>query len=108
MFTGGAFSAAFLTSSVFFALSSSLIQVYVSYDYGYSFKKISEKLNFGVGNSSDAVIAQFYHSPADNKRVRKRCPTRCDFLGLDSIRDDCSAKGGLAEGLPCHVFAPWQ
>ncbi|XP_021561582.1 sortilin-related receptor-like, partial [Carlito syrichta] len=42
--------------------------VYVSYDYGKSFKKISEKLNFGVGNSSEAVIAQFYHSPADNKR----------------------------------------
>lgn len=66
----------------------------MSYDYGKSFKKISEKLNFGVGNSSEAVIAQFYHSPADNKRVRKRCPTRCDSLGLDSIRDDCSAKGG--------------
>nr|XP_060463732.1 sortilin-related receptor [Panthera onca] len=42
--------------------------VYVSYDYGKSFKKISEKLNFGMGNSSEAVIAQFYHSPADNKR----------------------------------------
>nr|XP_020038653.1 sortilin-related receptor-like [Castor canadensis] len=42
--------------------------VYVSYDYGKSFDKISKKLNFGVGNSSEAVIAQFYHSPADNKR----------------------------------------
>lgn len=42
--------------------------VYVSYDYGKSFQKISGKLNFGVGNDSDAVIAQFYHSPADNKR----------------------------------------
>uniref|UniRef100_A0A452SQB1 Sortilin-related receptor n=1 Tax=Ursus americanus TaxID=9643 RepID=A0A452SQB1_URSAM len=42
--------------------------VYVSYDYGKSFKRISEKLSFGVGNSSEAVIAQFYHSPADNKR----------------------------------------
>lgn len=42
--------------------------VYVSYDYGRSFKRISEKLNFGTGNSSEAVIAQFYHSPADNKR----------------------------------------
>ncbi|XP_004389058.1 sortilin-related receptor isoform X1 [Trichechus manatus latirostris] len=42
--------------------------VYVSYDYGKSFKKISEKLNFGVGNNSESVIAQFYHSPADNKR----------------------------------------
>jgi len=42
--------------------------VYVSYDYGKSFKRISEKLSFGLGNSSEAVIAQFYHSPADNKR----------------------------------------
>ncbi|XP_043847881.1 sortilin-related receptor [Dromiciops gliroides] len=42
--------------------------VYVSYDYGKSFQKISEKFNFGVGNNSEAVIAQFYHSPADNKR----------------------------------------
>ncbi|XP_036268500.1 sortilin-related receptor isoform X1 [Pipistrellus kuhlii] len=42
--------------------------VYVSYDYGKSFQKISERLNFGAGNSSEAVIAQFYHSPADNRR----------------------------------------
>ncbi|KAF3823676.1 hypothetical protein GH733_007144 [Mirounga leonina] len=42
--------------------------VYVSYDYGKSFKRISEKLSFGLGNSSEAVIAQFYHSPVDNKR----------------------------------------
>ncbi|KAM5310926.1 sortilin-related receptor isoform 1-T6 [Glossophaga mutica] len=42
--------------------------VYVSYDYGKSFQKISEKFNFGAGNDSEAVIAQFYHSPADNKR----------------------------------------
>lgn len=46
------------------------LQVYVSYDYGKSFRKISEQLNFGPGNSSEAVIAQFYHSPVDNKRVR--------------------------------------
>uniref|UniRef100_A0A5F9DAM4 Sortilin-related receptor n=1 Tax=Oryctolagus cuniculus TaxID=9986 RepID=A0A5F9DAM4_RABIT len=42
--------------------------VYVSYDYGKSFNKISEKLNFGAGNNTEAVVAQFYHSPADNKR----------------------------------------
>lgn len=48
--------------------------MYVSYDYGRSFKRISEKLNFGEGNSSEAVIAQFYHSPADNKRVRMSPP----------------------------------
>lgn len=46
------------------------LQVYVSYDYGKSFKKISEKFSFGEGNSSEVAIAQFYHSPADNKRVR--------------------------------------
>lgn len=50
---------------------ASLSQVYVSYDYGKSFQKISEKLNFGAGNGSEAVIAQFYHSPADNRRVRR-------------------------------------
>lgn len=64
-----ALSAAFLTNS--FSLPSSLSQVYVSYDYGKSFQKISEKLNFGAGDSSEAVIAQFYHSPADNRRVRR-------------------------------------
>uniref|UniRef100_A0A8C5JAQ0 Sortilin-related receptor n=1 Tax=Junco hyemalis TaxID=40217 RepID=A0A8C5JAQ0_JUNHY len=43
-------------------------QVYVSYDYGKSFKKISERFSFDGGNSSEVAIAQFYHSPADNKR----------------------------------------
>uniref|UniRef100_A0A8C4YG54 Sortilin-related receptor n=1 Tax=Gopherus evgoodei TaxID=1825980 RepID=A0A8C4YG54_9SAUR len=42
--------------------------VYVSYDYGKMFKKISEKFSFGAGNTSDVAISQFYHSPADNKR----------------------------------------
>ncbi|XP_051668172.1 sortilin-related receptor isoform X3 [Manacus candei] len=42
--------------------------VYVSYDYGKSFKKISERFSFEGGNSSEVAIAQFYHSPADNKR----------------------------------------
>ncbi|NWR24900.1 SORL protein, partial [Emberiza fucata] len=42
--------------------------VYVSYDYGKSFKKISERFSFDGGNSSEVAIAQFYHSPADNKR----------------------------------------
>lgn len=48
------------------------MQVYVSYDYGKSFKKISERFSFSGGNSSEVAIAQFYHSPADNKRVRMR------------------------------------
>lgn len=43
----------------------------MSYDYGKSFKKISEKFSFGGENSSEVAIAQFYHSPADNKRVRR-------------------------------------
>uniref|UniRef100_A0A8U8CAY6 Sortilin-related receptor n=1 Tax=Geospiza parvula TaxID=87175 RepID=A0A8U8CAY6_GEOPR len=47
---------------------ASLSQVYVSYDYGKSFKKISERFSFDGGNSSEVAIAQFYHSPADNKR----------------------------------------
>ncbi|KAF2976922.1 hypothetical protein EK904_014077, partial [Melospiza melodia maxima] len=47
---------------------ASPLQVYVSYDYGKSFKKISERFSFDGGNSSEVAIAQFYHSPADNKR----------------------------------------
>lgn len=54
-----------------------MLQVYVSYDYGKSFNRISGKLNFGVGNSSEAVISQFYHSPADNKRVRRLSLEHC-------------------------------
>lgn len=50
---------------------ASPLQVYVSYDYGKSFKKISERFSFSTGNSSEVAIAQFYHSPADNKRVRR-------------------------------------
>lgn len=50
------------------------LQVYVSYDYGKSFKKISERFSFGDGNSSAVAIAQFYHSPADNQRVRRDEP----------------------------------
>lgn len=44
----------------------------MSYDYGKSFKKMSERFSFGGGNGSEVAIAQFYHSPADNKRVRTR------------------------------------
>ncbi|XP_075695287.1 sortilin-related receptor [Rhinoderma darwinii] len=44
--------------------------VYVSYDYGKSFKRISDKFrhppvsNEGIG----PTVAQFFHSPVDNKR----------------------------------------
>lgn len=62
----------------------------MSYDYGKSFKKISERFSFDGGNSSEVAIAQFYHSPADNKRVRGTwqlglypcCPRELDTLGL--------------------------
>ncbi|XP_077161267.1 sortilin-related receptor isoform X2 [Paroedura picta] len=49
-------------------LGPKLSDVYVSYDYGKTFKKISDRFNFGPGNNSQVVITQFYHSPADNKR----------------------------------------
>ncbi|XP_069470420.1 sortilin-related receptor isoform X2 [Ambystoma mexicanum] len=42
--------------------------VYVSYDYGKEFQRISDKFNFTDGNSTDVAVAQFFHSPADNKR----------------------------------------
>ncbi|XP_075460478.1 sortilin-related receptor isoform X2 [Ascaphus truei] len=42
--------------------------VYVSYDYGKTFKKISEEFSFPAGNTSVVAVAQFFHSPADNKR----------------------------------------
>lgn len=74
-----------------FFLPSSVFQVYVSYDYGKSFQKISEKFNFGVGNGSVAVIAQFYHSPVDNRRVRRQRPTCGDFMG-------CVLGEGCAQG----------
>uniref|UniRef100_S4RF03 Sortilin related receptor 1 n=1 Tax=Petromyzon marinus TaxID=7757 RepID=S4RF03_PETMA len=41
--------------------------VYVSYDYGHSYKNI--QTNFSrLPNGSETVIAQFYHSPVDNRR----------------------------------------
>ncbi|XP_067826959.1 sortilin-related receptor isoform X2 [Heptranchias perlo] len=42
--------------------------VYVSYNYGKTFKKIEEKFKPKDGTINQTVIAQFYHSPADNKR----------------------------------------
>ncbi|XP_059494976.1 sortilin-related receptor isoform X1 [Stegostoma tigrinum] len=42
--------------------------VYVSYNYGKTFKKINEKFKLKDESKSQTVIAQFYHSPADNKR----------------------------------------
>jgi hypothetical protein len=81
-----------------FFLSFGVFQVYVSYDYGKSFSKISEKLNFGVGNNSEAVISQFYHSPADNKRVRRLCFRSCAFW-----EDGCTEGDWATE--PFTVFA---
>ena len=70
----------------FFFFPFCVFQVYVSYDYGKSFNRISGKLNFGVGNNSEAVISQFYHSPADNKRVR-------DCLRNTAFREDGCTEG---------------
>ncbi|XP_041030158.1 sortilin-related receptor [Carcharodon carcharias] len=42
--------------------------VYVSYNYGKTFKRINEKFKLEDGTKNQTVIAQFYHSPADNKR----------------------------------------
>lgn len=80
--------------TLLFFLPFCVFQVYVSYDYGKSFNKISEKLNFGVGNSSEAVISQFYHSPADNKRVRRL------WLGSIAFWEDGCTEGRLGHGSP--------
>ncbi|KAM9299149.1 sortilin-related receptor [Gastrophryne carolinensis] len=42
--------------------------VYVSYDYGKSFLRISEKFRYANDNSNIPTVAQLFHSPADNKR----------------------------------------
>lgn len=45
-------------------------QVYVSYDYGTTFTHISDKFQLSADREGKKqVISQFYHSPADNKRV---------------------------------------
>ncbi|XP_069081125.1 sortilin-related receptor [Pleurodeles waltl] len=49
-------------------LGSKSSHVYVSYDYGKSFQRVSDKFNFTDGNSSEVAVAQFFHSPADNRR----------------------------------------
>ena len=43
----------------------------MSYDYGTSFMLVSDRFRLsGAKEDRKQVIAQFYHSPADNKRVR--------------------------------------
>lgn len=75
----------------------------MSYDYGKSFRKISEKFHFGVGNGSEAVIAQFYHSPADNKRVRKQL---CHLGQLHrTVFWEDGGTWGLGGGGLCHLVA---
>lgn len=42
----------------------------MSYDYGTTFTDVSEKFQMpGDQEGKKQVISQFYHSPADNKRV---------------------------------------
>lgn len=53
-------------------LSPFCLQVYVSYDYGTTFTLVSEKFQLSGAKAKDGnkqVISQFYHSPADNRRV---------------------------------------
>lgn len=48
------------------------LQVYVSYDYGTTFMLVSDKFQLSGATFKDGskqVISQFYHSPADNRRV---------------------------------------
>lgn len=66
-----------------FLTAASLLcaQVYVSYDYGTTFVLISDKFQFtgdGLKDGDKQIISQFYHSPADNKRVSpgQRCAIR--------------------------------
>ncbi|XP_059812923.1 sortilin-related receptor [Hypanus sabinus] len=42
--------------------------VYISYDYGKTFKKINEEFKLDDETKTQKYIAQFYHSPIDNKR----------------------------------------
>lgn len=44
----------------------------MSYDYGTTFTLVSEKFRLSEAKAKDGgtpVISQFYHSPADNRRV---------------------------------------
>uniref|UniRef100_A0A4W3H7Z2 Sortilin-related receptor n=1 Tax=Callorhinchus milii TaxID=7868 RepID=A0A4W3H7Z2_CALMI len=42
--------------------------VYVSYNYGKTFKRIQDKFKPVDRKINETIISQFYHSPADNKR----------------------------------------
>ncbi|GAA6077134.1 sortilin-related receptor isoform X1, partial [Tachysurus ichikawai] len=49
--------------------------VYLSYDYGTTFIHISDKFVLPRGKeTSQQVISQFYHSPADNRRPSPLAP----------------------------------
>lgn len=95
---------------------ASPLQVYVSYDYGKSFKKISERFSFDGGNSSEVAIAQFYHSPADNKRVRGTCSwafvpavTGTRIVGVSSCfgRSGCLDTPWAVPGAEVALLVPW-
>lgn len=69
-------------------------QVYVSYDYGTTFTHISDKFQLSADREGKKqVISQFYHSPADNKRVSveersflyKTSHLPCDLPPLQSL-----------------------
>ncbi|KAJ8266258.1 hypothetical protein GJAV_G00128370 [Gymnothorax javanicus] len=51
------------------ALGANTSSVYISYDYGASFVTVSNKFKLSGKKAGNLeLIAQFYHSPADNKR----------------------------------------
>ncbi|XP_069750812.1 sortilin-related receptor isoform X2 [Narcine bancroftii] len=51
-----------------FLQGSHTSSVYISYDYGKTFKKIDEKFKLKDETKKQKFISQFYHSPIDNKR----------------------------------------
>ncbi|KAM4015463.1 sortilin-related receptor [Anomaloglossus baeobatrachus] len=57
-----------LTRDSLGSLGTKSSNVYVSYDYGKSFSRISDKFRYPSDGSKAPTVAQFFHSPVDNKR----------------------------------------
>lgn len=79
------------------------VQVYVSYDYGTTFTQVSDKFQLPEGRAHEdqaPVISQFYHSPADNKRVGTNAQMR---LAAPAANGFCSASSVSLCGLQQRV-----
>lgn len=85
------------------------LKVYVSYDYGGTFTLISDKFQLSKDKKKDGskqVISQFYHSPADNRRV--------SFCSRDdSALEPFPPAGQIAPHEPakeriCHLGGLWS